>query len=85
MKLTKSKLVETLRIKEEGGTSYQARKISHVSVRRVDQIWKEYLEKGDIPIIGNSVGRPLKMFEQWEIDIVKEAFEKYRVSANSNI
>ena len=45
MKLNKSKIVETLKIKEEGGTSYQARKIAHVSVRRVDQIWNEYLEK----------------------------------------
>ena len=83
MKLNKSKLVETLRIKEEGGTSYQARKIAHVSVRRVDQIWNEYLEKGEIPQIGKSVGRPRKMVEQWEIDIVKEAYEKYRVSADT--
>lgn len=83
MKLNKSKLVETLRTKEEGGTSYQARKIANVSVRRVDQIWNEYLEKGDIPQIGKNVGRPQKMVEQWEIDIVKKAFEKYRVSADT--
>ena len=83
MKLKRNKLVETLRIKEEGGTSYQARKIAHVSVRRVDQIWNQYLEKGLIPEIGKGVGRPQKMIDQWEIDLVRKAFEKYRVSADT--
>ena len=51
MKLTKSKLIETLRKKNKGATSYQARKIAGISVRRVDQIWKPYKETEEIPEI----------------------------------
>jgi len=36
MKFTKKSLIETLRAKSDGKTSYQARKIAKVSVRRVD-------------------------------------------------
>src|SRR3989344_134245 len=41
MKFTKKSLMDTLRAKTEGKTSYQARKIANVSVRRVDELWKE--------------------------------------------
>ena len=83
MKLNKTKLLETIRRKNNGGTSYQARKIAHISVRRVDQVWKEYNETGEISKIGDNAGRPRKPFEEWEILTVKRAFEKYRVSADT--
>ena len=83
MKLNKTKLLETIRCKNDGRTSYQARKIAHISVRRVDQVWKEYNETGEIPKIGENIGRPRKPFEEWEIPTVKQAFEKYRVSADT--
>ena len=83
MKLTRKKLVETLRQINEGKTSYQARKVAGISVRRVNQVKKEYLEKGEIPEIGKAVGRPRKMVEEWELDTVKEFYEKYRVSADT--
>src|SRR3989338_6669214 len=83
MKLNKTKLLETIRRKNNGGTSYQARKIAHISVRRVDQVWKEYNETGEIPKIGDNAGRPRKPFEEWEILTVKKIFEKYRVSADT--
>lgn len=40
MKLTRNKLIEVIRRKNEGWTSYQARKIAGISVRRVDQVYK---------------------------------------------
>jgi putative transposase len=83
MKLTKTKLIETLRRKNEGWTTYQARKIARVSVRRVNQVWKQYTLTGEIPEIGKNNGRPKKPIEQWEIDMVKQAYEKYRVSAST--
>ena len=83
MKFTKKSLIDTLRAKEEGKTSYQARKIAKVSTRRVDTLWKEYLTTGEIPVIGNGVGRPVKVIEQWEKDLVKRLYEKYRVSADT--
>ena len=83
MKLSRPKLLETLRQLNEGKTTYQVRKIAKISVRRVYQIKKIYELTGMIPELGKTVGRPLKMIEQCETDIVKAAYEKYRVSADT--
>ena len=83
MKFTKKSLLQTLKMKEEGKGSYQARTKAKVSVRRVDQIWKEYLMTGEIPVIGKAVGRPMIPIEEWEKELVKKFYEKYRVSADT--
>ncbi len=83
MKLTKKKLIDTLKQINEGKTSYQARKVAGITVRRVNQIKGEYLVTGEIPEIGKKVGRPRKMIEEWELNTVREAYEKYRVSADT--
>ena len=83
MKLSKSKLIETLRKLNNGKTVYQARKVAGVSVRRVYQVKEAFDQTGDIPAIGKDVGRPRKPFEEWEVDTIKKAFEKYRVSAGT--
>ena len=83
MKFTKKSLVETLRMKSEGKSSYQARRMAKVSVRRVDEVWKEYLMTGEIPVIGKAVGRPMIPIEDWEKELVKKFYEKYRVSADT--
>ena len=83
MKLTRGKLIETIRKKQEGWTTYQARKIAGISVRRVNQLYSPYLVSGEIPEIGIKNGRPKRPIEDWEIKTVKEAFEKYSVSATA--
>ena len=83
MKLTRNKLIETLRQLNNGKTAYQVRKISGISVRRVNQVKKEYEATGKPPDIGKSVGRPRKPLEKWEFDTVKEAYDKYRVCADT--
>ena len=83
MKLTRGKLMDTLRKKNQGWTTYQARKIARISIRRVNQVWKEYNETGKIPEIGRNNGRPPVSIEEWEIQMVKKAYEKYRVSAST--
>ena len=83
MKLTKGKLLETLRRKNEGWTTYQARKIAGISKRRVNQVWKEYQESGQIPELGKRNCRPVKPVEKWEVRLVKKAYKKYRVSAST--
>ena len=83
MKLTRTKLIETIRRKNEGWTTYQARKIAGISIRRVNQVWTSYLTTGNVPDIGKKNGRPAKPLEQWEIAMVKEAYTKYRVSADT--
>ena len=82
MKLTKGKLIETLRRKNQGWTTYQARKIANISIRRVNQVYKQYLLTEQIPEIGKTNGRPARPIEDWEIQTVKEAFTKYSVSAS---
>jgi len=83
MKLTKTKLIETLRELNNGKTVYQARKVADVSVRRVYQVKEAFERTGEIPKIGDSNGRPSRPFEKWEIEIVKQVYEKYRVSADT--
>ena len=83
MKLNKSKVIETLKKLNEGKTVYQARKIAKISVRRVYQVKEAFDKTGEIPKIGNDVGRPRKTLEEWEINLVKKAFDKYRVSADT--
>ena len=83
MKLTKSKLIETLRRLADGKTVYQARKVAGISVRRVYQVKEAFDKTKEIPEIGKDNGRPRKPFEEWEILLVKKAFEKYRVSADT--
>ena len=80
MKLTRNKLVETLRRKNEGWTTYQARKIARISVRRVNQVWKAYLTQGQVPEL-RQAGRPAKSIEPWEVQLVKDTYATYRVSA----
>ena len=78
MKLTKGKLIETIRRKNQGWTTYQARKIAGISIRRVNQVYKQYLLTEQIPEIGKKNGRPARPIEDCEIQMVKEAFEKYQ-------
>ena len=83
MKLTRPKLIETIRKKNEGWTTYQARKIAGISIRRVNQVWNEYQLTNQVPDIGKENGRPQKPIEQWEIDMVRQTYQKYRVSAGA--
>ena len=83
MKLSKSKVIETLKKLNEGKTVYQARKVAKISVRRVYQLKEAYDKSGKIPEIGIRNGRPSRAFENWEIETIKEAYEKYRVCADA--
>lgn len=83
MKLSKSKIIELLRKLADGKTAYQARKIADISVRRVYQVKEAFDKTGEIPKIGETNGRPSRPFENWEIELVKEAYKKYRVSADT--
>ena len=77
------KLVETLRRLNNGASKYQARKIAGITKQRVYQVWNEYLQTGTIPKIGKKTGRPKKIINESEIHIVKEVYQKYRVSADT--
>jgi putative transposase len=83
MKFSKSSLLETIRRKNEGMTTYQARKIAGVSVRRVNQVYTQYLQTDILPELGQNMGRPKKALDQKEIAIVNEFYRQYRVCAKT--
>lgn len=83
MKLTRGKLLETIRRKNEGWTTYQARKIAGISIRRVNQVMQLYVEKDSIPELGKNVGRPGKPVTEEEKTAIEQAFLKYKVSAST--
>ena len=83
MKLTQAKLTDTLGKLADGKTVYQARKVARISVRRVYQVKEAFDRTGRIPDIGKHAGRPRKPFEEWEIQMVKETYERHRVSADT--
>jgi putative transposase len=83
MKLTRGKLLETIRRLNEGKTTYQVRKIAGISVRRVYQVWNYYLENDELPDIGKVMGRPHRPITPRETEIVAQAYNIYRVSAST--
>ena len=83
MKLTRGKLLETLRVKNEGATTYQTRKIARISIRRVNQVWNQYLASGEPPEIGKKNGRPSIKVSEEEFSLVQNDYKEYRVSAST--
>ena len=81
--MTKTKLLETIRVLNEGKSKYQARKIAGISKQRVYQVWKIYKDTNLLPEIGKATGRPIKVVEDWEVQLVRESYKKYRVYADT--
>ena len=75
--------METIRRKNEGWTTYQVRKIGGVSVRRVNQVMREYERLGEAPVIGRHAGRPPNPLSEREMALVRETWLRYRVSATT--
>lgn len=83
MKLTSAKVLEIIRRKNEGYTTYQARKIGDISIRRVNQIYEFYLKTGKPPALGRRMGRPNRLITDEEIKLIEKAYGIYRVSAST--
>ena len=75
--------METIRKKNEGWTTYEARKIAGVYIRRVNKVFGTYPKTGNMPKIGKMMGRPQRQITAHEAYIVKESYQKYRVSAST--
>lgn len=83
MKLTKAKLIETLRVLNDGESKYQARKIAGITKQRVYQVWNEYNRTEQVPIIGRKVGRPKRPITNEERMHVENAYKIYRLGADA--
>jgi len=81
MKLSKTKIRWIIRQNRKGVTTKDIARDMKVSIRRVQQILKEYREISEEPSPGENLGRPSKPYDEHEAQIVKEAHERYRFGA----
>ncbi|RMD67679.1 hypothetical protein D6817_00835 [Candidatus Pacearchaeota archaeon] len=82
MKLTRKKLIELIDLKNRGWASYQVNKKVGITVRRIDQIYKEYRETRKIPELGKSAGRPVRQITKEKEAMVRQVYGKYNVCAS---
>ena len=81
MKLTKKKIRWIIRQKEKKESSGIIAKIQHITRRRVNQLWKQYRSTGEIPIIGEAMGRPKKPVTAEESTMIDESYQRFRYGA----
>jgi hypothetical protein len=81
MKLNPRKIHWIIRQKQKGVTTKQIALDMKISRRRVQQIWKIYVESKQDPAIGESMGRPRKPFDDREAQVVSEGYRLYRFGA----
>jgi putative transposase len=81
MKLNRRKVHWIIRQKQKGVSSREVARDMKVSRRRIEQIWKHFLDQGREPIIGEGIGRPRKPYDENEALIVKEAHLRFRFGA----
>jgi hypothetical protein len=67
--------------KAEGGDNKQIALDMKISRRRVQQIWKCYMESKQEPAIDENMGRPRKPFDEREAEVIGEV----RQAKGSNI
>jgi transposase len=52
-----------------------------ISTRGVEQIWKEYNDTGNEPILGKNLGRPKKPLNPDEVEIINKTFDRFKFGA----
>jgi putative transposase len=69
MKLNKKKIRYIINHKKRGESCETISKDIKISKRRVEQIWKEYRETGEEPVVGKNLDRPKKPLNPEEIEM----------------
>jgi len=80
VKLDEKAIKWIIREKEKGTPTRIIAEIEGISARRVNQIYKQYKETGEIPRL-REPGRSKKELTEEEIEAIKEAYEEYRCNA----
>jgi putative transposase len=81
LKLNKRKIHWIIREKKKGVTTSEIARYMKISRRRVQQVWKQYLDTGIEPVIGKDVDQPRKPYDPKEAQIVGLAYARYRFGA----
>ena len=80
MKLDEKAIKWIIREKEKGTPTKEIAEIEGITPRRVNQIYRQYKETGEVPK-PKKLGRPKKELSKEEIEAIKEAYEEYRCNA----
>ncbi|AIY89303.1 IS481 family transposase [Geoglobus acetivorans] len=80
VKLDEKAIKWIIREKEKGTPTKEIAEIENITPRRVNQIYKQYKDTGEIPK-PKKPGRPKKELSEEEIEAIKEAYEEYRCNA----
>ena len=80
MKLDEKAIKWIIREKEKGTPTKEIAEIEGITPRRVNQIYRQYKETGEVPK-PKKLGRPKKELSKEEIKDIKEAYEEYRCDA----
>jgi hypothetical protein len=78
MKLNKRKIHWIIRQKQKGVPTKQIALDMKISRRRVQQLWKSYVDAGREPAIGENMDRPKKLFDKREAQIMRIRRKKNR-------
>jgi len=80
VKLDEKAIKWIIREKEKGTPTRTIAEIENITPRRVNQIYKQYKDTGEIPK-PKKPGRPKKELSEEEIKAIKDAYEEYRCNA----
>src|SRR5450759_386399 len=81
VKLNGKKIRWIIAQKLRGESTSTIAEIQGISARRVQQIYKEYVETGQLPQVGNSLGRPKKQLSSDDKMIIDQTYSDYKFGA----
>jgi len=81
MKLNRRKVHWIIRQKQKGVPTNEIAREMKVTRRRIQQVWKHYVDTGCEPVLGLCLGRPRKPYDQDEATVVRAAYVRYRFGA----
>ena len=81
VKLNGKKIRWIIAQKLKGESTSTIAEIPWISARRVQQIYKEYVDTGQPPQVGNNLGRPHKELSFDEKKLVDHAYSDYKFGA----
>jgi len=81
VKLNGKKIRWIIAQKLKGESTSTIAEIQGISSRRVQQIYKEYVDTGQTPQVGNDLGRPHKELSSDEKTLVDQAYFDYKFGA----
>jgi putative transposase len=81
VKLNGKKIRWIIAQKLKGESTSTIAEIQGISARRVQQIYKEYIETSKLPQIGSNLGRPKKLLSNDDKKLIAQAYSDYKFGA----